>query len=167
MGREDQGAGADRYTVIPRTLIFLFRGDQVLLLKGSPQKRLWANRYNGIGGHLERGEGAEEAARRELKEETGLNAALLRLCGTVLINAGAERGVCLLVYWGEAADGEPQQSEEGALTWVRLAELPQLPLVEDLYQLIPAVLRSRETQIPFSARYWYDEQNQLRVEISG
>lgn len=167
MGREDQGAGAERYTVIPRTLIFLFRGDEVLLLKGSPQKRLWANRYNGIGGHLERGEGALDAARRELKEETGLDATLLRLCGTVLIDAGADHGICLLVYWGEAANGEPQESDEGELNWVHLAELIHLPLVEDLYQLIPAVLRSRETQIPFSARYWYDEQNQLRVEISG
>ena len=167
MGKEEQGAGVQRYTVIPRTLIFLFRGEEVLLLKGSPQKRLWANRYNGIGGHHERGEGAEEAARRELKEETGLDAARLRLCGTVLIDAGAERGICLLVYWGEAANGELQESEEGELLWVRLEELPQLPLVEDLYQLIPAVVHSRETQNPFSARYWYDEQNQLQVEISG
>ena len=48
-----------RYHVIPRTLIFvtsrnpLTGAGEVLLLKGAPDKRLWANRYNGLGGHVE------------------------------------------------------------------------------------------------------------------
>ena len=46
MPQSDQGITKDRYTVIPRTAIFLWRGDFVLLLKGAPTKRLWANKYN-------------------------------------------------------------------------------------------------------------------------
>ena len=64
----DQGVSSDRYQLIPRTLIFLTRGESVLLLKGAPNKRIWANRYNGVGGHIERGEDAHTAARRELLE---------------------------------------------------------------------------------------------------
>jgi len=58
----DQGTretGRRRYQAIPRTLIFLTSRNsqtaeqEVLLLKGAPNKRLWANRYNGLGGHVE------------------------------------------------------------------------------------------------------------------
>ncbi len=72
MPASDQGVHNDRYQVIPRSLIFVRRGEQVLLLKGAAHKRLWANLYNGIGGHIERGEDALSAARRELAEESGL-----------------------------------------------------------------------------------------------
>ena len=48
-----------RYQAIPRVLIFLRSRnpqtgeEEVLLLKGAPTKRLWANHYNGLGGHVE------------------------------------------------------------------------------------------------------------------
>jgi len=70
MPQSNQGVTNDRYTVIPRTAIFLRRGDLVLLLKGAPTKRLWANKYNGLGGHLERGEDVLSAAKRECERLT-------------------------------------------------------------------------------------------------
>ena len=48
-----------RYQTVPRVLIFLTSANpqtgaqEVLLLKGAPTKRLWAGRYNGLGGHVE------------------------------------------------------------------------------------------------------------------
>ncbi len=56
MRPEDQRSAAGQYTVVARTLVFLTCGSKVLLLKGAPTKRLWAGKYNGIGGHLEPGE---------------------------------------------------------------------------------------------------------------
>ena len=104
MPASEQGVTRDRYTLIPRTLIFLTRGDHVLLLKGGPEKRLWANRYNGIGGHIERGEDILTAARRELVEEAGLSVPGLRLCGVVTIDAGQEVGIGIFVLRGECSE---------------------------------------------------------------
>src|SRR6188768_291573 len=108
MPLSDQGISRDRYTVIPRTAIYLRRGDSYLLLKGAPTKRLWANKYNGIGGHVERGENIFTSAKRELLEETGLTADLW-LCGTVIVDAG-ETGICLFLFTGECLEGEPRPS---------------------------------------------------------
>src|SRR5215204_3779053 len=120
MPQSDQGLTQDRYTVIPRTAIFLRRGDSYLLLKGAATKRLWANKYNGLGGHMERGEDVLSAAKRELFEETGLSAELW-LCGTLLVDVGdAQAGICLYLFSGECPQGigEPQPSEEGLAEWI-------------------------------------------------
>src|SRR5512139_2568479 len=116
MPQSDQGTPGNRYTVIPRTAIFLRRGDSYLLLKGAPTKRLWANKYNGLGGHIERGENALTSARRELLEETGLTVDLW-LCGTVMVDAG-EMGICLFLFTGDCQEGEPQPSPEGLAEWI-------------------------------------------------
>ena len=89
----DQGYREDRFQVVPRTLIFLFNEkEQVLLLKGSPNKKIWAGFYNGVGGHIEAGEDILSSARRELFEETGIDTAELRLCGQVMVEVDAAPG---------------------------------------------------------------------------
>jgi 8-oxo-dGTP diphosphatase len=140
MQPEDQRRSDRTYTVIPRTLIFLTRGDHLLLLKGSPDKKLWAGKFNGLGGHIEAGESPMQSARRETQEETGLNVQDLQLRGVVHITMPDPPGVVLFVFVGEAPTDEVHISNEGTPTWVSLEALHDLPLVEDLHALIPRVL---------------------------
>jgi 8-oxo-dGTP diphosphatase len=140
MRPEDQRGAASQYTVVARTLIFLTRGSTVLLLRGAPAKKLWAGKYNGIGGHLEPGESPYASAQRELKEETGLTVGRLALRGLVHVTLPEPPGVVLFIFVGEAPEGDVMASEEGTPEWVELASLASLPLVEDLPVLLPRVL---------------------------
>jgi len=166
MPSSDQGFSDDRYAVIPRTAIFLRRGDSCLLMKGAPTKRLWANKYNGLGGHVEKGEDVLSSAKRELLEETGLTAELW-LCGTLIVDAG-QMGIALYLFTGESpeAESEAVPSREGTAEWIPFDELGTLPVVEDLPILLSKIRHMQRGDAPFSARSYYDERERLIVEFA-
>jgi 8-oxo-dGTP diphosphatase len=165
MGVADQGvqASAGRYAVVPRVLVFVLNGEDVLLLKGAPTKRIWANRYNGVGGHVEAGEDVYAAALRETREETGLDVRDLTFAGTINIDTGQEMGIMLIVYSARSEVRETIPSPEGTLEWVPLDRLGEYDLVEDIPVLLERIAGGHT---PFFARYWYDEDDRLQISIS-
>ncbi len=166
MPKTDQGIAGNGFALIPRTLIFLTRKDRLLLLKGAPDKRLWAGQYNGVGGHVEPGEDILSAARREIREETGLVVRHLDLCGAITIDAGQRMGVSIFILRGEClAEPSPRASREGRLTWVPLSEIYDLDLVEDLPVLLPRVLAWKPGDQPVSAHYRYTASDQLSISF--
>jgi 8-oxo-dGTP diphosphatase len=161
----DQGPLLGRYTLIPRTLIFLNHQEQILLLKGAPTKRLWANLYNGLGGHIERGEDILSAAKRELKEESGITPSTLWLCGVITIDTGQDVGICIYVFRGECPMDAVFISGEGIPEWVHFSEIDSLPLVEDLRTILPLVMSMNPGDPPFAAIYKYKADGELVINI--
>jgi 8-oxo-dGTP diphosphatase len=169
MPAEEQGVAlsADRYHLVPRVLCFVMAGDEVLLLRGAPEKKIWPGKYNGLGGHVERGESIEAAARREIREEAGLEVEELRLRGVTTIDTGESAGIGLFVFTARAATRHVVPSAEGTLEWVPLAAVPALEAVSDIPLLLAYHARQAPDAPPFSARYWYDEGGQLMIEFDN
>lgn len=171
MGKSDQGVEVSlkrkRYTAIPRTLSFVTRGDRVLLLRGAPTKRIWANRYNGFGGHVERDEDIYASARRELEEETGLTIKSISLRGVINVDAGHEVGIIVFVFNADEVEGEPRASEEGTFEWVTRDQLATLDLVEDLPAILPRIFEAQHGDPPFFAHTHYDQNDRLVIRFAA
>lgn len=160
MGKKDQIIIKDRYQVVPRTLIFLFYKNEILLLHGSNEKKIWAGLYNGVGGHVERGESVISAAYRELREETGIIDIPLYLKAIITIDVNPEVGINLFVFTGQVDKKNVTASNEGSLVWSKLEEIDQYPLVEDLYTLIPKIT-GKNADILFGKYYYQDDKLKL------
>jgi 8-oxo-dGTP diphosphatase len=161
MSDSDQNINSQRYQIIPRVLVFAWRGERVLLLK-IKGKGSWDGRYNGLGGHIERGETALAAAQRELLEESGLQADL-RLVGTLLIDTGASPGIGLFIFSGESGAGEFVSGDEGDLAWFQVWDVEKLPVMEDVPILLKKIQDMRLGDAPFSARSLYDAEGHLQL----
>jgi 8-oxo-dGTP diphosphatase len=166
MSLEGQRLQSDRYKVVPRTLSFLLRKDQVLLLQLAEDRGAWSGKFNGIGGHIERGEDPKTAAKREILEETGYSPASLRLAGTVIVDTGTDPGIMIYVYAGEILQTfPPHPNSEGSLHWIKLSNLNTIDLVEDLPQVLPKTLEAYKRDATFSALYAYDEDGTLQIQF--
>ena len=113
--------------------VLIRRGGRVLLLHRHHAHG--AGTWSPPGGHLEFGETPEECARRETREETGLEVVDVRyLCLTNDIFTAENRHYITIWMEGTCEEGEavvnaPEESSEvGWFSWDGLPELLFLPL---------------------------------------
>ena len=103
----------------------MIRAAGAVLWQGPPERRLIAvvhrNRYDDWTlpkGKLKKGESWQEAALREIREETGYNARILGFAGAVAYEVKGRPKI--VRYWHMAAQGEPSklENEVDELVWL-------------------------------------------------
>lgn len=122
-------------------LCLIRRGDEYLLQ--DRVKKDWKG-FTLPGGHVEPGESIVDAVIREMKEETGLTVEHPKLCGVKqfpLKGDGDETGRYLVfLFVADKFSGEVISSEEGAMHWVKIEDLPKVNLVNDFTELLEVML---------------------------
>jgi ADP-ribose pyrophosphatase YjhB (NUDIX family) len=122
--------------VVIAASVALVNKQEILLIQRNrpPSEGLWTL----PGGRLEAGESTEDCARREVKEELGLDTIALRPV-TKLRHGQFE----LQVFATEGFSGEivPELAEVRAWRWARAMHLRRLPTTPGLGEVVEAVLR--------------------------
>ncbi|RAZ80662.1 NUDIX hydrolase [Mesorhizobium atlanticum] len=128
--------------IVPAVSVAVVRGKTVLLVKRAraPSKGLYAY----PGGKVEPGETLPQAAARELREETGLEATDYRPLRDIHIDGSGENHAVdyLLTVFGAAyAGGEPVASDDAeTAAFYTLAEMAGMPLAGDVFSVAEQLL---------------------------
>lgn len=118
----------------------IFRGREVLLIQRA--KGAFTGMWSLPGGHVEPGERARDAARREVLEETAIEAAIEGILDVHDVIMRASDGALqthyvISVYWGRWRSGEPvAQSDSRASEFFSLDRLGDLPMTDGSRELI-------------------------------
>jgi ADP-ribose pyrophosphatase YjhB (NUDIX family) len=136
--------GAEAAAPVPQAAVSaaIFRAGQVLLVKRgrSPAKGLWSL----PGGHIEPGELAIDAARRELAEETGIAARIFDIAAVRDAVHRNDRGEVIfhrviIVFYGVWQEGEAiAASDAEAAAWHDADAVASLETTEGLPAIIAA-----------------------------
>ncbi len=122
---------------LPAVSVCVVRDGKVLLVKrGRPPVM---GLYAFPGGRVDPGESDEAAARRELHEETGLDATSVRFIEEVITEpepSTAMPGFRLRVFSAVAPKGDPVAADDAAeAAFFTLPEMESLPLVPDVLRI--------------------------------
>ena len=151
---------ANRHTVIPRTMCFVFYKDAFLLYKAS-EKKDWVGIYDPVGGHIEKGEDIIESANREIFEETGLRVTDTQLKGIVHVTNFYGKNIMMFVTSSTSTTQEVSSSDEGELEWVTLEDVDKIPAHEDVKPIINCLMKLKQGEL-FTAVSEFSDDGKLK-----
>ena len=155
-----------KYQLVPRTLIFIERNDEILLIHKNKKDSFGFSKLNGIGGHIEKGEEPYESAKREILEESGLIIDQLSLVAIIFIEIGSNPGILLFIFKAKYINGNLQESDEGNLVWMKKSLIKDdTNIVKDIPFLLEISDSYQEGSPPTFGKYLYDEHGGLRIVI--
>ncbi|KAI8989481.1 NUDIX hydrolase domain-like protein [Pilobolus umbonatus] len=128
-------------TTRAHTLIFVLDEDERKILLGMKKRGFGAGRYNGFGGKVELQETTEEGARRELREEAGIEAVDMENIGINHITRTDESYIAEIhIYITRHYHGTPVESDEMVPQWFSYNTIPYSQMWPDASYWLPDVL---------------------------
>jgi 8-oxo-dGTP diphosphatase/2-hydroxy-dATP diphosphatase len=105
------------------TLVMISKDNQLLL--GMKKRGFGEGWWNGFGGKVEEGESVEDAARREVREEVGLEVVNLIPRGKLYFEfEGEDKTQEVYLFEGAEFTGEPLETDEMKPEWFNYSDVP-------------------------------------------
>lgn len=147
------------------TVVFIFYGDKVLLLKRASWKKFGAGKITGIGGHIEPDEMMDipSSAFRELEEETKIkreNLKNVKYLGVLSFSEPANGHGEGHTYFFSAdlKRGDVSlECNEGELNWYPLREALKLDFWEDTKKAFSYLLKAKRSGKIFRGNYVFNK----------
>jgi len=134
------------------TLCIVHQHPRVLL--GMKKRGFGAGRWNGFGGKVAPGETIEQAARREVKEESGIDVKDLQIMGIIDFEfKGNPEILEVHIFKSNGFTSEPKESEEMKPEWFFIDEIPFSKMWPDDIYWIPLFLKGRK----FKGKFLFGE----------
>ncbi len=142
----------DGQTIKQMTLLIVQKNNRVLL--GMKKRGFGAGRWNGFGGKVEPSETIEAAARREVKEEAGIEVNGLEKMGVINFDFKNKPGILQVnIFKSVDFSGEPAESEEMKPQWFDLDKIPFNEMFPDDIHWMPLFLADKK----FTGRFLFGE----------
>ncbi len=121
----------------------LVREDGRILL-GRKKRGFGVGKWNGFGGKVEAGESLEDAARRELHEEAGIEVDEMLSVGRLSFTFETDDPeLDVHVFEGRSVSGDPRESDEMAPAWFSESDIPFDEMWADDRHWLPLVLAGK------------------------
>jgi len=136
-----------------QTLCFLRNNEKILL--GMKKRGFGFGRWNGFGGKLQENETIEEAAKRETKEESGIEIQEMEKFGIIAFAFAGKEDV-LEVHFFEIKkySGEPIETEEMKPEWFAFKNIPLDSMWPDDEFWMPLFLENKK----FKGEFHFDKE---------
>jgi len=134
------------------TLCIVYQHSRVLL--GMKKRGFGAGKWNGFGGKVMAGETIEEAAKRELREEAGIEAKHLDKLGIIDFESKGDPEILQVhIFRSDIFSGEVSESEEMKPQWFHIDEIPFKEMWPDDVFWMPLLLSRKK----FEGKFSFDE----------
>ncbi len=144
---------------MPATLVFVKKGDQVLLIE--KQRGIGAGKVNGPGGKIDPGETPLQCAVREVQEELMITVTDPVKMGELYFDMNSMPNIYCHVYMATEFDGVPQSTEEAIPFWSKISEIPFDRMWEDDQYWLSEMLAGQT----FIGRFIFDQERLVSKDV--
>jgi len=134
--------------------------DHPKLLLGFKKKGFGEGRWNGFGGKVKEKETIEEAAKREVMEETGIKVEKIEKKGILDFEfQDAQEDLQVHIFHATHFSGNPIESEEMKPQWFGIEEIPFKKMWSDDKYWLPLFLKGKK----FKGKFLFDNAKSNKI----